>query len=177
MPDLFLLYFYSSVWQQTRLVLRCCAFLVLLAWKLEKNSSLTSRLNWLGRLTLELFTPVFPELLYLPGFPDFLTSSHTWWTSLRNALVPRDFSSAKSRTVQMSYGAMWVCKNVEIISPDPHVLSSAAALRVCVCLWYFVCVKEWGRVKEWVFGTGRIWPCSSSPQSRELWLGQAKTVS
>lgn len=70
MCDLFLFYIYTSVWQQTRTVLGCCAFLVPLARKLEKNFSLASQLN---RLKMKLFTPVLQILR------AFWTSSPPLW--------------------------------------------------------------------------------------------------
>lgn len=172
MPDLFLFYIYTSVWQQTRTVLGCCAFLVPLAWKLEKNFSLASQLNW---LKMEFFT--LPVLQILRAF---WTSSLPLWqwstSSLRKAFVPHDFSTAKSRAARMSYGAVWGRKNAIIISPDRHVISFAVNVTVCVPLLHFVC--EWKSEEGWRSGClGRICPCSPSPRSLELWPGQAEMVS
>lgn len=60
--------------------------------------------------------------------------------------------------------------------PPCHILCPKS---YCVCPSSSFCswVKEWGRLKEWVFGTGRICPCSPSPRSLELWPGQAEMVS
>lgn len=180
MPDLFLFYIYTSVWQQTRMVLGCCAFLVPLPLKLEKNSGFTSRLNYLEDLNWNSSHRFYRSAASseLSGLPRFLYA-------LVNLSEER-ICAAWLFNCQIPSGSDVIWCHVRVQKRDDNftrppcpALCCGVTVCVCVCVSSAVClcVKERGRVKEWVFGTGRIWPCSPSPQSAELWPGQAETVS